>query len=339
MITTAQQLFKVFSGKKVLVLGDVMIDAYLQGQVNRISPEAPVPIVDIRERYYRLGGAANVALNLQSLSAVPILCSVIGKDEKGGLFNRLMIEKQLDTSALVSSENRKTTIKYRVIGNRLQMLRIDEEDRHPLNETEEAAYLSLIKKVIDNQEIDAVIFEDYDKGCLTKNVIRTVVGWAKERDMIVTVDPKKRNFRYYQGVTLFKPNLKELWEGVEISPKEFSEEEVQKVMKAFASDNSIELVFTTLSERGVALYDRRHDRFYRQPAYLRKISDVSGAGDTVISVATLCLTAGLSEVQTAQIANLSGGIVCEHSGVVPIPIHQMETEIEKYRLLSSETTI
>ena len=334
MITTAQQLFKVFSGKKILVLGDVMIDAYLQGQVNRISPEAPVPIVDIRERHYRLGGAANVALNLQSLSAMPILCSVIGKDEKGGLFNRLMVEKQLDTSALITSENRKTTIKYRVIGNRLQMLRIDEEDRHPLSEKEEAGYLEKIKEIIDNQEIDAIVFEDYDKGCLTVNVIRTVVGWAKERNLIVTVDPKKRNFHHYQGITLFKPNLKELREGMDISPRDHSEVELHKVMKAFALENSIELVFTTLSERGVALYDLRHDRFYTQPAYLRKISDVSGAGDTVISVATLCLTAGLSEVQTAQIANLSGGIVCEHSGVVPVPIQQVEKEIEKYQLLS-----
>lgn len=337
MITTAQQLFKVFSGKKVLVLGDVMIDAYLQGRVTRISPEAPVPIVDICERYYRLGGAANVALNIQSLSATPILCSVIGNDEKGRIFGRLMAEKQLDTSALITSESRRTTIKYRVVGNRLQMLRIDEEDRHPLNETEETEYLSVINKIIDNQEIDAIIFEDYDKGVLTKNVIRTVVNWANERNLIVTVDPKKRNFHHYQGVTLFKPNLKELWEGVEVSLKDYSEEEIHKVMKAFAIENSINLVFTTLSERGVALYDRCNDRFYTQPAYLRKISDVSGAGDTVISVATLCLTAGLSEVQMAQISNLSGGIVCEHSGVVPVPIRQMETEIEKYRLLTEST--
>ena len=337
MITTAQQLFKVFSGKKVLVLGDVMIDAYLQGRVNRISPEAPVPIVDICDRSYRLGGAANVALNIQSLSATPILCSVIGDDEKGNLFERLMRETQLDTSALISSSSRKTTIKYRVVGNRLQMLRIDEEDRHPLSETEEMEYLSVIKKIIDHQEIDAIIFEDYDKGVLTKNVIRTVVNWANERNLIVTVDPKKRNFHHYQGVTLFKPNLKELWEGVEVSSKDYSEEEIHKVMKNFAIENSIDLVFTTLSERGVALYDRRSDLFYTQPAYLRKISDVSGAGDTVISVSTLCLTAGLGGVQTAQIANLSGGIVCEHSGVVPVPIQQMETEIEKYRLLSEST--
>lgn len=337
MITTAQQLFTIFSGKKVLVLGDVMIDAYLQGRVNRISPEAPVPIVDITERFYRLGGAANVALNIQSLSATPILCSVIGNDEKGELFSRLMSEKQLSTSAMMVSSRRKTTIKYRVVGNRLQMLRIDEEDRQPLDDVDESVYLSVIKKIIDNQEIDAIIFEDYDKGVLTKNVIRTVVGWAKERGLIVTVDPKKRNFHHYQGVTLFKPNLKELWEGMDISPKDYSEEEIHKVMKSFAADNSIDLVFTTLSERGVALYDRRNDQFYTQPAYLRKISDVSGAGDTVISVATLCLTAGLSEVQTAQIANLSGGIVCEHSGVVPVPIQQMETEIEKYRLLAGTT--
>jgi rfaE bifunctional protein kinase chain/domain len=330
---TSNELFCAFSGKKVLVLGDVMIDAYLQGRVNRISPEAPVPIVDIEERYYRLGGAANVALNLQSLSATPILCSVIGNDEKGELFSRLMAEKQMDTTALVRSENRKTTIKYRVIGNRLQMLRIDEEDRHPLDEKETDDYLSTIKKIVDNQEIDAIVFEDYDKGVLTPGVIRLVVGWARERGIIVTVDPKKRNFNHYQGVTLFKPNLKELREGMEVSLTDDSEEGIHQVMKSFAADNAIDLVFTTLSERGVAIYDRRADRFYTQPAYLRKISDVSGAGDTVISVATLCLTAGLDTLRTAQIANLSGGIVCEHSGVVPIPPEQMKQEIEKYSLL------
>lgn len=333
MIKTAQQLFKAFSKKKVLVLGDVMIDAYLEGRVNRISPEAPVPIVDICNRYYRLGGAANVALNLRSLNATPILCSVIGNDEKGELFSRLMAEKQLDTSSLIPSENRKTTIKYRVVGNRLQMLRIDEEDRHPLNEREETAYLSAIKKIIENQKIDAIIFEDYDKGVLTEEVIRTVVGWAKERGVIVTVDPKKMNFNHYQGVTLFKPNLKELWEGVNAAPDDISEDGIHRVMESFASDNAIDLVFTTLSEKGVALYDRRNNDFYTQPAYLRKISDVSGAGDTVISVATLCLSVGLTAIQTAQIANLAGGIVCEHSGVVPVPIQQMEAEIEKYRLL------
>ena len=244
-----------------------------------------------------------------------------------------MTEKQMDTTALVRSENRKTTIKYRVIGNRLQMLRIDEEDRHPLDKKEADDYLSTIKKIIDNQEIDAIIFEDYDKGVLTPDVIHLVVGWAKERGIIVTVDPKKRNFNHYQGVTLFKPNLKELREGMEVSLTDDSAEEIHQVMKSFAADNAIDLVFTTLSERGVAIYDRRTDRFYTQPAYLRKISDVSGAGDTVISVATLCLTAGLDTFRTAQIANLSGGIVCEHSGVVPIPPEQMKQEIEKYGLL------
>ena len=330
---TTQELFQTFSKKKVLVLGDVMMDAYLQGKVNRISPEAPVPIVDIEERYYRLGGAANVALNLQSLSATPILCSVIGDDVKGRHFTQLMSEKQLDTSALIPSEDRKTTIKYRVVGNRLQMLRIDEEDRHSLNGKETASYLSKINEIIENQKIDAIIFEDYDKGVLTPEVIHAVVGWARSHGVIVTVDPKKKNFNQYQTVTLFKPNLQELREGAEVPAGDFSMEEVNAVMKEWAAKKSIDLVFTTLSERGVALYDRRNDSFYSQPAYLRKISDVSGAGDTVISVATLCLTAGLDAVRTVQIANLSGGIVCEHSGVVPIPVEQMRQEIEKYHLL------
>lgn len=330
---TAQQLIGDFSTKKVLVIGDVMIDAYLQGSVNRISPEAPVPIVDIAERFYRLGGAANVALNLMSLSATPILCSVIGNDEKGELFLSLMSEKKLDTSAVIRSKARKTTIKYRIVGNKQQMLRIDEEDREPLNGTEESELLEKIKNIIDNQCVNAIVFEDYDKGVLTKKIISTVVGWAKSKKIVVTVDPKKRNFNHYQGVTLFKPNLKELCDGMGLGRRNLTEEELRKVMSDFALQNDIDMVFTTLSEAGVAIYDRQSDQFYTQPAYLRKISDVSGAGDTVISVATLCISVGLDVVRTAQIANLSGGIVCEHSGVIPIPAQQMIDEIECHHLL------
>lgn len=330
---TTSQLLDSFSQKKVLVLGDVMIDAYLVGAANRISPEAPVPVVDVQERFYRLGGAANVALNLLALGATPILCSVVGHDQKATLFADLMKEKNLDSQYLVESMDRKTTTKYRVIGNKVQMLRIDEEDRQPLNETEEELFLKAVRRVLETQPIDAIVFEDYDKGVLSPSVIQTIVAWSKERNLVVTVDPKKRNFNHYQGVTLFKPNLKELKEGVENYDREFSMERVKKLMMDFSEANDIEMLFTTLSERGVALYDRARSLFYDEPAYLRKISDVSGAGDTVISVATLCLAAGLDSIATVRIANLAGGIVCEHSGVVPVPLPYLESEIEKYGII------
>lgn len=331
------QLLEKFAKSTVLVIGDVMIDAYLKGSVGRISPEAPVPIVDVDERYYRPGGAANVAINLQSLGAHPLLCSVIGDDDKGVLFEHLMMEHGLQTDSLLRSAERKTTIKYRILANARQVLRVDEEDLHYLSDAESSALLQKVQEILDKQHVDAIIFEDYDKGVLSKNVISTIVAWAKARDIIVTVDPKKRNFSHYQGVTLFKPNLKELREGLEDTTKEFSMAQVEARMREFARANGMAYLFTTLSERGVALYDAQADEFFSEPAYLRKISDVSGAGDTVISVATLCILAGLTVRTAARISNLAGGIVCEYSGVTPIPAQQLSDEIEKNHILDSHT--
>ncbi len=322
-----------FSKYRVLVVGDVMIDAYLEGSVGRISPEAPVPIVDVQKRYYRLGGAANVALNLQSLGAQAIICSIIGNDEKAHLFEQLMEEQHLSTQALIHSQERKTTIKYRIIGNSRQMLRIDEEDLQYLDENESTQLLSSISDIIDNQLINAIILEDYDKGVLSEEVIQKIVAKAQAHNIIVTVDPKKRNFQYYQGVTLFKPNLKELREGIKLQKSELTLSEIEEAMRNFAKINNIEYLFTTLSERGVALYHKQTDRFYHQPAYLRKISDVSGAGDTVIAVATLCLLSEYSPIEVAQISNLAGGIVCEYAGVTPIPVRQLESEMERNHIL------
>ena len=345
------QLINKFASSTVLVIGDVMIDAYLKGSVGRISPEAPVPIVDVEERYYRLGGAANVAINLQSLGATPLLCSVIGNDEKSHEFLSLMKEHGLATDCLYHSDYRKTTIKYRIIANARQVLRVDDEDcflvlsiltpfpdgwvwrrtlaivHHLQDEMMQKAFLAMLQQVMNSRKVDAIIFEDYDKGVISAPLIAQVVAWAKERNIIVTVDPKKRNFAHYQGVDMFKPNLKELADGLEMKAQQLPMERVEQLMRDFAQKCGIRYLFTTMSEKGVALYDRERDSFFTQPAYLRRISDVSGAGDTVISVATLCLLAGLQPEQTAQIANLAGGIVCEYSGVTPIPLQRLKEEI------------
>lgn len=330
-----EELFRKFKNSKILVIGDVMIDAYLCGSVSRISPEAPVPIVDIQNRYYRLGGAANVAVNLHSLGATPILCSVIGNDEKSRLFLELLDEKELSPMSIFRSDHRKTTIKYRIVGNRVQMLRIDEEDIKPISPADADILLKNVKSLLFQHQVDAIIFEDYDKGILTEEIITTIVKWAKANEIPVAVDPKKKNFNFYKGCTLFKPNLKELKEGLHYDEKDFSMESVQRLMKEFAIQNDNHYLFTTLSEKGVTIYDSTRDEFYTQSAYLRQISDVSGAGDTVIAVAMLCLLAGLSPKMTAQIANLAGGIVCEFSGVVPIPADKLKSEITNNALISN----
>lgn len=331
-----EQLFRKFQSTNVLVVGDVMIDAYLAGRVERISPEAPVPIMEVKHREYRLGGAANVALNLKALGANPILCSVIGQDDKAKIFLNLLDENQLLRAGMLQSEERKTTIKYRIIGNKSQMLRIDEEDTTTISEPTAQSFFELICQLIVAHNIHALIFEDYDKGVLTPELISKLVAFCKSRGVLTTVDPKKRNFSSYIGVDLFKPNLKELSDGLHRGDEPFSMDKVEQQMRHFCLEQQMGMMMTTLSERGVAIFDGRSGEFFAQPAFLRKISDVSGAGDTVISVATLCLVAQLSAPSIAYLANLAGGIVCEYAGVVPIDAAVLQAQIEPQRMAESE---
>jgi rfaE bifunctional protein kinase chain/domain len=207
-----KSIFDQFAQKRVLVVGDVMIDAYLRGEVTRVSPEAPVPIINLSKSEERLGGAANVALNLLSLGAEPILCSLVGQGSNGDCFNSLMSKRGLTMEGIVRSETRKTTIKTRVIGNNQHLLRIDEEEVTPLNEEQESQIIAKVQGLISS--VDAVILEDYNKGVLTERVIREIIKIANDNNVIITVDPKKENFLAFENVTLFKPNLKELKEGL-----------------------------------------------------------------------------------------------------------------------------
>jgi rfaE bifunctional protein kinase chain/domain len=321
-------LFEQFSGKKIAVVGDVMLDAYLRGGVFRVSPEAPVPIVSLDKQEDRLGGAANVALNLVSLGAKAIICSVIGNDKDGSRLVDLLAEQGISSEGIVQSENRQTTVKTRVIGNNQQLLRIDAEQTDDINTSEENQIIAKIQHLIE-QGIDALIFEDYNKGVLTQNVIEKIIQLCQENQVVTTVDPKKTNFLAYKGVTLFKPNLKELKEGLDvhfsIENKSDFEDAVQQLEQILQN----EITFITLSEHGVFIKNEA-DKFYI-PAHLRNIADVSGAGDTVISVATLCLTLGLPISEIAEIANLAGGLVCEKSGVVSIELPQLKAELTKIK--------
>lgn len=322
-----EAIFKEFTSKRIIVLGDVMIDAYLRGSVSRVSPEAPVPIIELAKSEDRLGGAANVALNLLALGAEPILCAVTGEDDGGKLFKKLLDNSGLSSDGIVQSLNRKTTVKTRVIGNNQHLLRIDDEDIKPINSIEEEGVVEMVKSLV-SKGVDALIIEDYNKGLLTPNVIKQVIAIANDNDVIVTVDPKKENFFEFKNVTLFKPNLKELKEGLGCE-FDFSNDKksFESAIDLLEKRLNNQISFVTLSEHGVFI--KKEVDINYLPAHIRNISDVSGAGDTVISVATLCLTAGLSPRDVAMIANLSGGLVCEMSGVVPIDKDLLLSEVKK----------
>ena len=325
---------KSIAKNRILVIGDVMIDAYLFGSVDRISPEAPVPIVNLNKRNNRLGGAANVALNIQSMGATPILCAIVGADENGKKFIRIMESLGLCTEAMIHSPERITTVKYRIIGNNAQLLRVDEEMDSFLSSDEQKQMLAKINYLLDHSLIDAIIFEDYDKGVINPMLIRAVIEKAGKASIPVTVDPKKRNFNHYDRCTLFKPNLKELKEGTKASIDYTSTEEVSTLVAHYIADHDIKMALITMSEKGV-LVVWSLDGKYRHaliPAHFRNIVDVSGAGDTVISVATLVYLLGFSPEKMAAVANLAGGLVCEVVGVVPIDKSKLLSEISRLKL-------
>lgn len=299
---------------KVLVIGDVMADAYIRGKVDRISPEAPVPVLHTRSNEVRLGGAANVAQNLRALGITVSLVARVGKDEKGTQVLDLMKKEGIQTSGMVISESRPTTVKTRIIAGGQHLLRMDDENDSPTFETEKADILKMALAEIKG--MDAVIFEDYDKGLIFPELIREVVQAAGEQGIPVLVDPKKRNFSDYKGVSLFKPNLKELKEGLKIDLDPTRPDEVEKACRKLAQHLEATGILLTLSEHGMAIWNE--GRFHHLAAMPRDIADVSGAGDTVIAVATACLAASCPPITTLQLSNLAGGLVCEYSGVVPI---------------------
>ncbi|MBO6026062.1 MAG: hypothetical protein J6P73_02345 [Bacteroidales bacterium] len=320
-------LVERFNGLKALVVGDVMIDVYSKGVVERMSPEAPVPIVNVKARFERLGGAANVALNLKALGATPVLCSVIGDDDSGVTLLKLMREAGLDTSCFVKSQCRMTTVKHRIFDGERQVLRMDEEVTFDLTDEEHQSLWEVIERTLTKERYDVIILQDYNKGVLTEKMIQSIISFAKERGIPVAVDPKKKNFFAYQGVTLFKPNAKELREGLGVTAE--TPEELQAAMRMLQQRIKCEYLMVTLSEKGVMILN--NGVFHHLPAHPRKIMDVSGAGDTVLSVAALCVALHSSPETIAELSNLAGGLVCEEVGVVPIDKKRLSDEIERIK--------
>ncbi len=311
-----KQTVRQFTYQNVLVVGDAMVDSYMWGHIGRISPEAPVPVVSVDSREERLGGAANVALNVQSLGATPFLCSVVGEDVRGELFIQLMQERGLNTEGIVTVSDRPTTVKTRIISNNKHVLRVDQERTTPVSTR---SVFRRIRRILRQHEIDVVIFEDYNKGLLTPELIKKVITLAHGHGIPVAVDPKKEHYWSFTHADLFKPNWKELNEALDIDhPAAAAEEAGLRSLKVKETRERLaaRCVLCTLSGYGVIIQGEEEEHYF--PAYQRNIVDVSGAGDSVISTAALVYAQGVELRNVARFANLAGGLVCEYVGVVPI---------------------
>jgi D-glycero-beta-D-manno-heptose-7-phosphate kinase len=332
-------IFDKLKDLNVLIVGDVMIDRYWHGKVSRISPEAPVPVVEWQHTEDRLGGAANVALNIRAMGATPYLFSVLGKDIEGSHFIKLMNTNDLSVRGLIHATNRLTTVKTRIMAGTHQMLRVDAETIEDVNDKIKAEFMTRMREFLDIKEIHVIIFQDYNKGVLTRTIIREVMLEAVKRDIPTAVDPKKHHFFEYQNATLFKPNLKEIRDAApfnvttELTSLHQADDFLRKKL-----NNKLTMI--TLSEKGLYLSGNptktQNSKLETEtaaqiyPTQKRNISDVSGAGDTVISVASLGLAAGWSATEMAEVANLAGSQVCEVAGVVPVDLEKLKAEYAQH---------
>ncbi len=321
-----KKLFDSFSSLKVGVIGDVMLDTYHWGTVERISPEAPVPVVSLHKKEYRIGGAGNVALNCKSLGSQVAILSVAGDDAEGMILTELLDGSNIDTSFLVISTDRITTSKTRVISRNQQMMRLDAEITHDLNSREEKLLLEKVQQYISTVDPDVIIFEDYNKGVLTEKIIHRVIELCREAGVITAVDPKRRNFFSYRHADIFKPNLKEVKEGLNLLVDSLDAAQLQHIHEELKKILHHNISFITLSEKGV---------FYQQdnksniiPSHLRNIADVSGAGDTVIAVAAMVYTVTKNAHLMAELANIAGGLVCEEVGTAAVSKEKFLHECE-----------
>jgi rfaE bifunctional protein kinase chain/domain len=328
-LTVINQIFERFKQLNVVVIGDVMVDTYLWGKVDRVSPEAPVPVVSVLTRENRLGGAANVSLNIKALGATPYLFSVVGDDEKGRKLKKLLIKEELSCDGIFVDPNRISTVKTRIISKGQHIVRVDEESAEDLDFVLETNIVIAIEKLLDKKKIDVIIFVDYDKGMITPTLFDKVNEMAVSREIPTAVDPKKRNFNHYKNVSLFKPNFKELVDGSGIQIEKGDFETIKKVADSIKQKQNFKIIFVTLSELGVFISNGVKEQYY--PAIIRYIADVSGAGDTVISVASLAMASGLSPEIMALMSNLAGGLVCEKTGVVPVDKNQLINEMKSQK--------
>jgi rfaE bifunctional protein kinase chain/domain len=325
-MTECEELFNDFNSLKIGVIGDVMLDTYIWGKVDRISPEAPGPIVSLHHKEQRIGGAGNVAINCSSLGAKVFMLGVSGDDDEASQLEQLLKESLIDTTGLIKSIKRKTTNKTRIISRNQQMLRFDAEITDDLNKEEESALLKQISNFIEHEDPNILIFEDYNKGVLTEKVIEQAIALCRASGVITAVDPKRKNFFNYKNVDIFKPNMKEVQEGLNLMFEIADIYQLRNIHEQLHKQLQHKVSLITLSEKGI---------FYQQlqnaaiiPSHLRNVADVSGAGDTVIAVAAMVYAATKNAHLMAEIANIAGGLVCEEVGTATVDREKLLRECE-----------
>ncbi len=318
------KLKKRFSGQKIAVIGDMMLDCYYWGDVKRVSPEAPVPVVEVENEFYRFGGAANVALNIKKLGGTPIPLGVIGYDNEGSIFSSLIAEENITATGLVIDENRPTTSKARVIAHNQHVVRIDKEKKNPVDPEISKKLMDYFIGIVD--ELDGIILQDYNKGVLTSSFIKKIIRLARAKNKLITVDPKFNNFFEYKNVTVFKPNRKEASDVLGYRIK--SDEDISLAGQKLLNKLHAKYVLLTLGEEGIAVFEKEKEE-RRMPTKARKVADVSGAGDTVISTLTMALAAGADILEASYLANYAAGIVCGEVGIVPIKLDELFSIVMK----------
>lgn len=307
------ELLSIFRKKTIAVVGDIMLDRYLWGSVKRISPEAPVPVVDVESESVRLGGAANVAHNIQSLGGSAVLVGIVGNDSSGLLLRQTIKEQGFETDGIFLDADRPTTVKTRIIAHHQNVVRIDREARNDISDVLRQHLVDFLRTNINR--IDAIILEDYNKGVITASLIKQLIDLANGHKKIVTADPKLENFFEYKNVTVFKPNKREVEKA--LNTKLENRERIDEAGKELLERLDARSVLITQGEQGMTLFEEGGESTY-VPARARKVADVSGAGDTVISTLTIALVGGASAKEACTIANFAGGAVCGEVGVVPI---------------------
>ncbi len=330
MITLSEkrikELEKNFNGKKIAVIGDMMLDGYFWGDVKRISPEAPVPVLEVEEEFFRFGGAANVALNISTLGGIPVPVGIIGYDNYGTIFTSLLNEFKIMDDGIIIDESRPTTTKTRVIADNQHVVRIDKESKDYINESTEKKLFRFIENQIN--ELDGIILQDYNKGVLTQSLIKDVIDLANKNNKLITVDPKFENFYSYKNATVFKPNRKEA--EAKLGTKIVTSEEISIAGKKLMEQLNSKYLLLTLGEEGITVFENGKP-VERMETKARKVADVSGAGDTVISTLTIAMAAGANIIEACYLANYAGGLVCEEVGIVPIEQKKLFETVLKER--------
>jgi rfaE bifunctional protein kinase chain/domain len=318
------KLKKNFKGKRIAVIGDMMLDIYFWGDVKRISPEAPVPVLEVEEEFYRFGGAANCALNIAKLSGVPEPIGVIGYDNFGTVFNSLLTEQNISHHGIIEDDTRPTTAKTRVIADSQHVVRIDKESKDTIGKNIQTKIINYVNGLIKN--LDGIILQDYNKGVLSSSLIPQIIELANKNKILITVDPKYHNFYEYKNVTVFKPNRKEAEDILGMKIK--TDADVSFAGNTLLKKLNAKNILLTLGEGGIAVFEKGKPE-KRMATKARKVADVSGAGDTVISTLTMALAAGANIYEASYLANYAGGIVCEEVGIVPIEIDKLFDTVQK----------